>query len=79
MKFCHSQVNGWNWRTSSLAKLSRLRRPKIICSPSYVDYRPKATAVILWDIDHTLRENGYRRNRETEKNLKLESVQCAHC
>jgi hypothetical protein len=30
----HSQVNGWNQRTSFEAKLSRLRRPKILCSPS---------------------------------------------
>jgi hypothetical protein len=22
IKFCHSQVNGWNWRTSSLAELA---------------------------------------------------------
>jgi hypothetical protein len=29
--------------------LSRLRRPKIACSPSYVDYRPKTNAVILLD------------------------------
>jgi hypothetical protein len=34
-------------------KLVRLRRPKITCSPSYVDYRPKANAVILLDMGHT--------------------------
>jgi hypothetical protein len=34
-KFCHSQLDKWNWKTSSLAMLARLRRPKIICSPSY--------------------------------------------
>jgi hypothetical protein len=28
MKFCHLQVNGWNWRTSSWVKLVSLRRPK---------------------------------------------------
>jgi hypothetical protein len=28
---------------------------------------------------HTLRENIYRRNREREGNLKLESVWCGHC
>jgi hypothetical protein len=32
MKLCHLQVNGWNWRTSSKAKLVRLRRPKIVFS-----------------------------------------------
>jgi hypothetical protein len=31
MKCCHSQINGWNWRTLSKAKLARLRRPKITC------------------------------------------------
>jgi hypothetical protein len=36
-------------------KLVSLRRPKIICSPSFVDYRPKINAVILLDMDHTLR------------------------
>jgi hypothetical protein len=33
----------------------RLRRPKIACSPSYADYRPKTNAVILLDMGHTLR------------------------
>jgi hypothetical protein len=31
------------------------RPPKIACSPSYEDYRPKINAVILLDMDHTLR------------------------
>jgi hypothetical protein len=35
--------------------LARLRRPKITCSPSYADYRPKRNAVILLDMGHTLR------------------------
>jgi hypothetical protein len=33
----------------------RLRRPKITCSPSYVDYLPKTNVVILLDMGHTLR------------------------
>jgi hypothetical protein len=36
-------------------KLARPRRPKITCSPSYADYRPKINAVILSDMDHILR------------------------
>jgi hypothetical protein len=36
-------------------KLARLRRPKIVCSPSYADFRPKINAVILLDMGHTLR------------------------
>jgi hypothetical protein len=31
------------------------------------------------DMDHTLRGDVYRRNREREENLKLESGWCAHC
>jgi hypothetical protein len=38
-----------------LNKVSQAQRPKIICSPSYVDYRPKTNAVILLDMGHTLR------------------------
>jgi hypothetical protein len=37
-------------------KLARLRRPKITCSPSYKDYRPKINAVIL-DMGHTKGRN----------------------
>jgi hypothetical protein len=32
-----------------------LRRPKIICFPSYAVYRPKTNAVISLDMGHTLR------------------------
>jgi hypothetical protein len=31
-----------------------LRRPKIACSSSYVDYRPKTNAVMLLDMGQTL-------------------------
>jgi hypothetical protein len=55
MKSYHSQVNGWNWRTSFSVRLARLRRPKIASSLSYADYRPKTHAVILLDMGHTLR------------------------
>jgi hypothetical protein len=36
-------------------KLARLRKPKIACSPSHADYRPKTNAVILLDMGHTLK------------------------
>jgi hypothetical protein len=36
-------------------RLARLRRPIIIYYSSYVDYRHKANAVILLDMDHMLR------------------------
>jgi hypothetical protein len=37
------------------SEVIRLRRPKIVCSPSYVDYRPKENAVKLLDMGQTLR------------------------
>jgi hypothetical protein len=52
-------------------KLARLRKPKITCSPSYADYRPKTNAVILLDMGHTLRETAHGRNRERERCQKL--------
>jgi hypothetical protein len=30
--------------------LARLRSPKIICSPSYVEFRPRANAVMLLEL-----------------------------
>jgi hypothetical protein len=39
-----------------LCKVSQAQRPKIVCSPSYADYRPKINAIILLDMGHTLRE-----------------------
>jgi hypothetical protein len=53
-------------------KLVKLRRPKIACSPSYVDYRPKTNAMILLDMGHTQGETTHGRDREREGNLKLE-------
>jgi hypothetical protein len=47
MKF-YSQVNGWNWRTSFWARLVRLRRPKIIYSPSYADFRSREIQQCCW-------------------------------
>jgi hypothetical protein len=38
-----------------LSEVNRLRRPKIIRSPSYADFRPKTNAVILLDMGHTLK------------------------
>jgi hypothetical protein len=55
-------------------KLARLRRPKISCSPSYADYRPKTNPVIILNVSHTLRENVHWKNREREGNLKLQCV-----
>jgi hypothetical protein len=35
-------------------KLARLRKPKIVYSPSYADFRSKTNAVILLDMGHML-------------------------
>jgi hypothetical protein len=48
--------------------LARLRRPKIACSLSYADYRPKTNAVILLDMGHTLR--GEHAREESGKGRK---------
>jgi hypothetical protein len=38
-----------------LSEVSQAKKTKKSCSPSYADYRPKTTAVILLDMGHTLR------------------------
>jgi hypothetical protein len=40
-----------------ISEVSRFRRPKVICSPSDVDCRPKTNAVILLDMGHILKGN----------------------
>jgi hypothetical protein len=39
-----------------LSEVSQAQKTKNLMSPSYVDYRPKANAVILLDMGHTPRE-----------------------
>jgi hypothetical protein len=53
-------------------KLARLRKPKITCSPSYADSRPKTNALILLDMGLTLRGELHGRNWERKRNLKPE-------
>jgi hypothetical protein len=60
-------------------KLARLRRPKIVCSPSYADFRPKINAVILLDMGRMLREENIQEKQGKVGNAKLENVSCAHC
>jgi hypothetical protein len=60
MKFCHLQVNAWNWRTS----------PKATCSLSYVEYRPETNAAILCAMGplrggHTGRDSTRERNKKS--------------
>jgi hypothetical protein len=35
--------------------VTKLRRPKLMCSASYADFRPNTNAVILLDVGHTLK------------------------
>jgi hypothetical protein len=51
----HLQGNRWNWRTSFWSRLARLKRSKIVCSPSYADFRSTANIVMLYYLDHMLR------------------------
>jgi hypothetical protein len=53
-------------------KSARLRRPKITYPLSYADYRPKANAVILLDMGHTLSGERARKEYEKGRNKKRE-------
>jgi hypothetical protein len=56
-------------------KLVRLRRPKkVICSPSYLYYRPKINAVILLVTGHTLRGDCTREGEGKGRKPKLDYV-----
>jgi hypothetical protein len=68
MECYHSQVNGWNWRTSFWVNLARLRRPKIICSPSDAVFRSRVNIAMLLDLGHMTRG----------ENPKHESIWCPH-
>jgi hypothetical protein len=35
-----------------LSRLARLRIPKIVCSPSYMDFRSRANAAMWLEMDH---------------------------
>jgi hypothetical protein len=61
MKSYISQVNGWIWRASFWARLPRLRRTKIVCSPSYADFRSRANTAVLLELGHMTRGEHIRR------------------
>jgi hypothetical protein len=49
-----------------LAKLARLRRPNITCSPLYAAYRPKTNAVILLvSANGKMHTGGIEKEKET--------------
>jgi hypothetical protein len=49
------QVHGWKLRTSFWARLARLRRPKVVCSPSYAVFKSRANAAMWLDFGHMTR------------------------
>jgi hypothetical protein len=59
MEFCCLQVNGWNWRTSSSAKLARCRKPKAERFRSYVEYGPNTNVSNTMEKQVMLKEVTY--------------------
>jgi hypothetical protein len=50
-----SFASKWMELENTIVHEVRLRKPKISCSPTNVDYRPKTNAEILLDMGHNLR------------------------
>jgi hypothetical protein len=69
MKF----ANKWMDLENIIFSEVRLRRLKIVCSPSHGDFRPKTNAVILLDMSHMLKGEHIHEVRKVG-NLKLESI-----
>jgi hypothetical protein len=57
-----------------LSEFSQTKKTKIICFPSYVDFRCKTNAVILLDMVHLLRGGNIQEEHRKVGNPKLESV-----
>jgi hypothetical protein len=38
-----------------LSEVSQAKRPKILCSPSYAEFKSRANAAVLLDLGHMLR------------------------
>jgi hypothetical protein len=60
-------------------RLAWLRRPKILCSPSNVDFRSRENAVVLLNLGHTLRREHIKEVWGWVGNPKLQSVWCHLC
>jgi hypothetical protein len=60
-------------------RLARFTRPKIVCSPSYADFRSRANTAMLLDLGHMTRREHIREVRgyiETQ-NMKVFDVPTA--
>jgi hypothetical protein len=55
LSFASKWINGWHWRTSFWVTLARLKRPKIVCSPSYAHFRSRANTAMVLDLGHMTR------------------------
>jgi hypothetical protein len=40
-----------------LSEVSQAQKTKIVCSPSYVDFRSRANTAMWWDLGHMLRRH----------------------
>jgi hypothetical protein len=58
---------------------ARLRRPKIVCSPSYAGFRSKANTAMLLELGHMTRGDDIQEVWGFVGNPKHESVSCPHC
>jgi hypothetical protein len=50
----------WMELENIILRLARPRRPKIVCSPSYVDFRSRANTTRGLDFDHMMRQEHTR-------------------
>jgi hypothetical protein len=55
-------------------RLARLRKPKIICSPSYAEFRSRVNAAMWLDLDHMTRGEHIQEIWQYIENPKHESV-----
>jgi hypothetical protein len=61
-------------------RLARPRRPKIMCSPSYADFRSRANTTRGLDFDHIMRwEHTGRCEDRQETPNKQDSIWCPQC
>jgi hypothetical protein len=56
------------------------KRPKIVCSPSYVDIRSRANTTMGLDFDHMIKSESTQGKCEDGKTpKKLDSICCPQC
>jgi hypothetical protein len=66
-----------NWRTSFWVRLAWPKRPKIVCSPSYVDIRSRANTTRGLDFEHKIKARAHKEGVRIGKTpKKLDSICC---